>query len=87
MEYTLKCTCGEQTTTSTLDEAFKDALGHIEGETSKHVVTCTRPSHGHPGAVPVIVFIANPEKRPVMTQYTTEQEFVRVPLTRAGARK
>ena len=64
MKYTLKCTCGERTEAATLNEAKKDALGHIQGEKAiEHVVTCTRP-------VGVIVFIANPEKHPHMMQYS-----------------
>lgn len=78
MKYTLRCTCGEKIEADFFDQAKQDALGHIDGETSAHVVTCTRPAHGNPESIPVIVFIANPEKRPPIMQYTSEIETYRL---------
>lgn len=73
MIFTLKCTCGWTDESDTDEGADKIALEHI-GDGGTHVVTCTRPARGMPGAIDVIVFIANPERRPKLMRYVAKLE-------------
>lgn len=86
MKHTLKCsTCNAPVEFDTQQDAEAQARDHMRTQGSGHVLTCTRPAHGNPGGVPVIVFIANPDKRPPITIYTATIEAYRLPPDRRRA--
>jgi len=69
----LECPCGWKAETATDSEAEHHARNHSTLG-SGHPVTCTRPAHNAPGALPVIVFICNIDKRPNIMRYAATLE-------------
>jgi hypothetical protein len=66
MTYTLTCSCGGYTATFDRQDVA-EAVAEIHTDLGEgHGVTCTRPAHNRPGAVPVIVFASKRSTYPAI---------------------
>lgn len=80
MKYTATCAdCGYTADFESPAGAITAAEMHADLGPN-HVITTTRPAHGVPGSVPVIVAITNPQTKPRTTVYTTDVERYRLDL-------